>query len=178
VLTEPGEPQDEIGVLARAVEGLDAEFRRVALSRRVLSSRLSGLLAASPQGVVLMAADRTIDDANPAAAHLLGHAVDALLGRPLPDLLPPGDRVRAAGAIAEALHRPGTAPPPMSLGLPAPGDPDSGAGGESLPVTLTVLALAGDGEAIDPVLVALLHPDATGAVRPRPGGTGDLPHAS
>lgn len=185
VLTEPGEPQDEIGVLARAVEGLDAEFRRVAQSRRVLSSRLSGLLAAVPQGVLLMAADRTIEDASPTAAHLLGHPVDTLLGRPLPDLLPPGDRVRAAGAIAEALHRPGTAPPPMDLRLPASADPAAGSDLEGLPVTLTVLALAGDGEAIDPVLVALLHPDGAGAARPRPGGTamsdggsGDLSHAS
>ncbi len=176
-LAEPRARQDEVGALALAVEGLEAERRRLAEARRTLSARLAGVMAAVPDGLLLLGSDQTIEDASPTAARLLGRNLDGVLGRPLPDLLSRADGVRAAGAIAEALHRPGTAPAPMVLCPPvaaesgaAPASVSASAStsasasasasapaGSDRVLALTILALTVGEDMADPQIVGVLR---------------------
>lgn len=164
-LADPHGHDDEMATLALAVEGLNAERCRLADARRTLAARLAGVMAAVPDGLLLLGPDQTIEDASPTAAHMLGQTVDTVLGRPLPDLLRREDAVRATGAIAEALHRPGTAPAPMMMRLPAAAAGDAGPDGVSATpaaptagsVSLTILAIDVGEEAPGPQLVGVLR---------------------
>jgi PAS domain-containing protein len=111
---------DEIEMLARAVERLDSERRRLAGARRDQASRLAAVFATLPDAVLLLAADHTVADASPAAEGLLGRSVSALLGRPLENVLPAPAAAAVADAVAAALARPEAPPTAVAVSLPDP----------------------------------------------------------
>ncbi|MBB4315949.1 PAS domain-containing protein [Roseospira marina] len=126
---------DELGVVAHAVEALDAERRRLAAARRDQGRRLSVLFAGLPDAVLLLTADRQVDDANPAAARLFERPVTHLLAKPLGTLLP--DAPEVAAAVDRALKAPGTIGEPVTARVP---DPAGGAASADRTVVVSVTA--------------------------------------
>jgi len=112
---------DELGVVAHAIEALDAERRRIVLARREQAARLSAVFAAGLDAILVLTADRHVEDLNPVAERLFGMPGTTLLGRPLASILPDAAAVSAVEAeILRALKDPLTARDPVVVMLPCP----------------------------------------------------------
>ncbi|MDB4964895.1 MAG: Sensor histidine kinase [Myxococcales bacterium] len=91
------------------------------------AGRLQKVMQAMPMGAIMVAADGTVDETNPAAERLLGRSATALVGVSLRDLItaPDGGRLgwrldQPAGPAAAILHtRAGPRPVVVQLAAPA-----------------------------------------------------------
>jgi PAS domain S-box-containing protein len=143
---------DELGMVAHGLEALDAERRRLEQARREQGSRLTAVFAGLPDAILVLTADRRVEDANPGAARLFGRPVTHLLGRPLPDLVPNTAAEALETAVARALREPGTVRDPVLVAMPSP---KGGNRPETrLSVAVTVTATGGAAEARTDATVA------------------------
>jgi signal transduction histidine kinase/CHASE2 domain-containing sensor protein len=100
------------GGILREVERLATEMLRHRLSDMRRRAMIQGVLEDSFDGIIVTGADGTVELANPAACRLLGHAREAMRGRPI-DLFLPG-----ASWLHEGLGAGAAAAPPPDLQLP------------------------------------------------------------
>ena len=85
---------DEVGRLGRAIDTMTAslaqrtdELRTSALEQQAISARLGAVLDSMTEALLVIEADGSVGQANPAAAELLGVSPDRIVGRPASEVL-------------------------------------------------------------------------------------------
>jgi two-component system, NtrC family, sensor kinase len=101
--TFTGDPVDVVAYLFNnTVQEVGDAFAELGRQREVLAAILDSMI----DGVLLLDADGVVQSANRAMVRLLGHEEGGLEGRPIAELVAPGERAFAAGLPAEVAREP------------------------------------------------------------------------
>ncbi len=130
----PVETRDEVGLLARSFDDMTQRLQETTVSRDHMDQILNSLT----ESLVVLGADGTIRDVNPAACRLLGYREDHLVGRPFAAILVGDDRTaeRAAELLASAHDAGGARDIALSFRSRA---------GEIVPVVVSLSTMKGEG---------------------------------